>query len=250
MPPVLGSLDDPGRLLGPPMGDRLPVALLGLLLRLLAAPVQPPPDDLADVLGVVLDAEVAADQFGDPAGAPEVVVPAVGLGPLQQQGLKLSQLLGGESRGRGPGWGLAASTRGDACALASRRYNEVRRTAEDAGEVTVGDSPRCISSTARRRRRSSSSAVPMGLIPVLRPRPPKCFFAQAGVSRPRQSGGRLHMAYGELRDIEGGRPAVRAVRAGVLGGRLTWLVSEPRPRRGIISRSQPSRPTRALFMHP
>ena len=86
--PLLGLLDDPGQLLGPSVGDLLVVALLGLLLRLLAAPAQPPPDDLADVLDVVLDAEVAADDLGDPVGTPQVVAPAVGLGPLQQQALQ------------------------------------------------------------------------------------------------------------------------------------------------------------------
>src|SRR5664279_2483935 len=59
--PPLGLLDDPGQFLGPSVGDLLFVPLLGLQLRPLAAPTEPPADDLAGVLGVVLDAEVAAD---------------------------------------------------------------------------------------------------------------------------------------------------------------------------------------------
>lgn len=73
--PLLGLLEDPGQFLTPSVGDRLGVALLGLLLGLLAAPVQPPSGDLADVLGVVPDAEVAPDHLGDPVGTPQVVVP-------------------------------------------------------------------------------------------------------------------------------------------------------------------------------
>ena len=41
---------------------------------------------------MVLDAEAAADDLGDPVGAPEVVVPAVGHGPLQQQVFQLLDL--------------------------------------------------------------------------------------------------------------------------------------------------------------
>lgn len=77
-------------------GDFLVVALLGLLLRPLAAPAQTPTDELVDVLGVILDAE-ASDDFGDPAGAPEVVVRAVGLGPSEQEPLKLLQSFGGQN---------------------------------------------------------------------------------------------------------------------------------------------------------
>src|SRR5512135_529674 len=65
--------------------------------------------------------------------------------------------------------------------MASQRYREVRQTPRIRA-MTVGDSPRCINSTARRRRRSSSSAVPMGLIPLVRLEPPKCSFGHTGVS--------------------------------------------------------------------
>ena len=146
------------------MGDLLVVALLGLLLRLLAAPVQPPPDHLADVLGVVVDAEVAADHLGDPVGAPQVVVPAVGLGPLQEQPLQLLDLLVGEP-GLGAGVGLGGQLLGGVPVELHPGVDGGASAAEEVGDRRRGDSPCLTSSTARRRRRSSSSAVPMGLIP-------------------------------------------------------------------------------------
>jgi hypothetical protein len=79
--PPLSLLDDSGQVLTPSVGDLLGAPLLGLLLRPLAAPVQPLADDLADMLDMVLDAEVAADDHSDSVGRPEVIVPAVGLGP-------------------------------------------------------------------------------------------------------------------------------------------------------------------------
>lgn len=74
----------------------LSVALLGLLLRLLAAPPQPVPEDRTDVLDMVGDAEVAADHLGDPSSTPQGVGPAVLGRPLEQEGPQLAQLLGGK----------------------------------------------------------------------------------------------------------------------------------------------------------
>jgi len=88
------------------VGDRRGVAPLGPLLRLLAAPGEPLSDDRADVLDVVGDAEVAADHLGDPLGAPEVVVPALGLGPLQEQPFEsLDRLVTAARLGAGMGLG-------------------------------------------------------------------------------------------------------------------------------------------------
>jgi hypothetical protein len=57
--------------------------------------------------GVIVDAEVVADQLGDAPGGPDVAAPAMGLGALGQQGRDLRALLGGE-QGRRPGRGLGA----------------------------------------------------------------------------------------------------------------------------------------------
>jgi hypothetical protein len=89
------------------VGDGGLVPLPGLPLRLLAGPAEPPLEHLADVLGVEADVEVALDQLGGPGGGPQLGAPAVGLGPLQQQGLQLLQLGVGEA-GLGSGVGLGS----------------------------------------------------------------------------------------------------------------------------------------------
>lgn len=132
-PPPLRPLDDPGQDLIPSVGDRLDVALLGLALGLLATPVQPSPDDLADVLDVIRDAEVAADDLGDPVGTPHVVVPAVGLSPLQQQALELPDLLVGEPGPR-PGMRLGAEGLGRLLSHAEPAIERGAADAEDAGD--------------------------------------------------------------------------------------------------------------------
>jgi len=76
--------DDPGELVTDPPRHLLVVPLPGLPPGLLAAPVQPPLEDLADVLGVVADAELPLDQAGHPGGGPQFVVPPVVLGSLHQ----------------------------------------------------------------------------------------------------------------------------------------------------------------------
>ena len=109
--PRLGLPDDPGQLLDPSVGDPLLVALPGLQLRPLAAPAEPPSDDLVGVLRMVFDAEVAADHLGDPVGAPQ----RVGLWPLAtapfSRSPSNSRICPTESRGVGLTFGLAASFR-------------------------------------------------------------------------------------------------------------------------------------------
>lgn len=121
-----GTLDDLGEFLTPSLVDLLGVALLGLLSRLLAAPAEPVPEDLADGLGVVLDTEVAADHLGDPPSTPQGVGPAVDLGSLERERFELLELfirksdlgsrmrLGGQPLGCGLGQSLPALQRGAA----------------------------------------------------------------------------------------------------------------------------------------
>jgi hypothetical protein len=59
------------------------IALPGLLPWLLAGPAEPKLDDLANVLRMVTDAEVAADHFRDSRGGPQFGAPAVGSGPCR-----------------------------------------------------------------------------------------------------------------------------------------------------------------------
>jgi len=94
-----GSADDLGQFLTPSVVDGNWVTLLGLLLRLLATPVEPTLDDLADVLGVVTDAEMATDHLGDPCSRPQLGPPAMGFSTLQKQLLELLELVGIEARG-------------------------------------------------------------------------------------------------------------------------------------------------------
>jgi hypothetical protein len=70
-------------------GDLVP--LPGLLLRLLAGPVKPNLDDLADELEVVADAEVAADDLGNSCSSPQLGPPAMGFGALQKQLFELTE---------------------------------------------------------------------------------------------------------------------------------------------------------------
>ena len=65
------------------------------------------------MLGVVADAEVALDEAGDPRGGPELVLPAVCLGPLGQERLRAAQVGVGEARG-GAGLGPGVQAAGPA----------------------------------------------------------------------------------------------------------------------------------------
>jgi hypothetical protein len=93
-----GPADDLGQFLTPSVVDGNLVTFPGLLLRLLATPVEPKLDDLADVLGVVTDAEMAADHLGDPRGGPQLGPPAVGSGTFAEQVLELIELVGIKAR--------------------------------------------------------------------------------------------------------------------------------------------------------
>ena len=97
-PPGLGQ-DARERLL-PPALDLLVVALGGPVLGLLGASVEALFEDLADVLGVVGEAEVAADDRGDALGRPQLGGPAVGAGAVQQQVFEVLQLVVAQARGR------------------------------------------------------------------------------------------------------------------------------------------------------
>jgi hypothetical protein len=100
---------DAGEVIGLPSLRLLVAAFAGLALRLLAGPLQALLEDLADVFGVVANAEVALNQAGDTIRGPELVGPTMLLGPLQQESLQLAQLVRGEARG-GTGVGLAGQT--------------------------------------------------------------------------------------------------------------------------------------------
>src|ERR1700677_200203 len=85
----------------------LVVAFAGLALGFLAGPMQAFLEDLADVFGVVVDAEVFADQAGDPVGGPEFVMPAMTLSSLQQELFQVGQLGSGQAwRSTGQGSGV------------------------------------------------------------------------------------------------------------------------------------------------
>jgi hypothetical protein len=83
------------------------------------------------VLDVVLDAEAATDEFGDPAGAPKVVGPAVGPGTLQQQSLQLPKLLVGQP---GPGAGMGPGGQGLG-GLLGQGEPAIQRSAADAEDA-------------------------------------------------------------------------------------------------------------------
>ena len=86
------------------------------------------------MLGVEADAEVALDQLGDPCGGPQLGPPAVGLGPLQQQGLQLAQLLGGEP-GLGAGVGLGGQLLGRLAGELDPGVDGGAAAAEEVGDV-------------------------------------------------------------------------------------------------------------------
>jgi transposase len=78
--------EDARVLVAQPPGHLHVVALPGLPPGLLAGPAEPAFEDLADALGVVGDAGAALDEPGDAGGGPQLVVPAVALDALQQEG--------------------------------------------------------------------------------------------------------------------------------------------------------------------
>lgn len=95
--PHIRLAEDARVLVSQPPGHLLVVPLAGLAPGLLAGPAELALEDLADVLGVVGDAEAALDEPGDAGGGPQFVVPAVVLGPLAQQPLQGGQLALGKA---------------------------------------------------------------------------------------------------------------------------------------------------------
>lgn len=95
--PPSSLADHLAKFLNPSSGDGGFVTLPGFSLRLLAGPLQPPFENLADVLRVELDGESLLDQLGDTFSGPELGFPATGLGSLLQQHLKFLELFSGEA---------------------------------------------------------------------------------------------------------------------------------------------------------
>jgi hypothetical protein len=87
-----GVAEDAGELIGLPPLNLLVVALPGASLRLVAGPVQSAAEQAADVVGVVLDAEVLADEKRDAGGGPQFIGEAVGGCPLLQECFQCLQL--------------------------------------------------------------------------------------------------------------------------------------------------------------
>jgi hypothetical protein len=83
--------------LSPALLDGRFVALTGAAQRLLR---RPPglPEQIPDVIEVVLHAELAANQLGDAASGPHIASKAKGLCPRRQRRRRLSKLLGRQSR--------------------------------------------------------------------------------------------------------------------------------------------------------
>src|SRR5262249_50948787 len=135
--PTSGSTDDLGQFLTPSVVDRRLVPLPGPALGLLAGPLQPPLEHLADVLGVEADVEVPLDQFGGPGGGPQCGPPAVGLGALQEPSFQFPELLGGEP-GLGADMGLGGQRLG--CLAGELHPGGDRGTsaAEEVGNVVGG----------------------------------------------------------------------------------------------------------------
>src|SRR5262249_56561809 len=70
-----GLPHDARELLPEPAGDLIVVARAGPALWLLAGPAQARAEEAADVIGVVGDAEVPADQLADPGRGPDLACP-------------------------------------------------------------------------------------------------------------------------------------------------------------------------------
>ena len=82
-----------------PAFDLLAGAFAGSALGLLARPVQPLFAELANGFRVVGDSEAIAEEACDPVGRPQRMVPAVGLGPLQEQGFQVVEVVVGQAWG-------------------------------------------------------------------------------------------------------------------------------------------------------
>jgi hypothetical protein len=131
--------DEPGQALTPSGGDDPLVPPLGFLLSFLAGPAPLPLHDLADVFGVEADAEVPLDEGGDTVGGPQLSLPTVGLGPLQEQALQFGKLLPVEEWGPA-GVGLGGQGLGPLSVELQPGVNGGAAAAEEVGDV-VGRLP-------------------------------------------------------------------------------------------------------------
>src|SRR5262245_27133998 len=91
--PVVGLPKNAWKFISDPSLDLLVVTLPRSAPGLLAGPAEPLLEKAADVLGVVGQAKEALDQAGDASGRPQLIVPAVELGSVQEQLLQLLQLV-------------------------------------------------------------------------------------------------------------------------------------------------------------
>src|ERR1019366_4931119 len=90
--------EDARPVIGYPPLHLLVIALPRMLLGLLASPVQAPAEHPPQVVGVIVDAEVALNQHGNTRGGPQGVGPTVNQRPLAEQGFQGNPLLVRQSR--------------------------------------------------------------------------------------------------------------------------------------------------------
>jgi hypothetical protein len=131
----LGLVSDARELLVQPACDLFVVAFLGQDVGLRTASVQAAFEELADVFGMVREAEVATDDCRHPRGGSECIGPPVRGGPLPQQAMQFGRLYVGEAR-RGSGVGFGGQAVG---AGARGLLPAVEGGASDAQDAGNGD---------------------------------------------------------------------------------------------------------------
>ena len=156
--------DNARPVIGYPAFHFLVIAFAGMLLRLLAGPMEPFFKNPANVVWVVTNAKVFLNQNCHSLGSPEVIGPTVSDSPFVELGFQNSQLLIGEAwHGAERGFGTQAML------MASHVPPAMQRTTCNASN-TCHDArrfPRVDQLNSRRRLRSNSAAVPIGLIFIL-----------------------------------------------------------------------------------
>jgi hypothetical protein len=80
--------------------NRCLITLASTPMRLLRGPSQALVKQPPDVIVMERNAEVSANQFGNTSARPQVVAPAVGLGPLAKEFFQLVMLVGRQARRR------------------------------------------------------------------------------------------------------------------------------------------------------
>src|SRR5215208_2877476 len=78
----VGLTQDPRELVGFPAFGLLVVALACPLLRLVAGPLQPTPEQPPGIIGMILNAKPSLDELADTSGSPQLGGEAMGGGPL------------------------------------------------------------------------------------------------------------------------------------------------------------------------